>query len=474
MKNKIYSSGIKKALLILMLGFLDPRHYAYSQSKDSLKTGYLPDAAEEYWPALKSTDGPQDFFSHIGHLPIRDGKGFVSIGGSLREQYDRFSNYLWGIGPQDNNGYFLHRVLLHADFRYNSHFRVFGELESSSLSGRNGGPRPIQDLNKLALTELFAEYATKTPDKTILKLRVGEQALHYGVGSLLDIRDANVHRSFAGAKFIIEKGDSKLDVFAMELMKTNPGFFDDQIDASQKIAGAWFTQHYKNNWLSKVDLFYIYTDRKGAIFTQGIGTDKRHTIGTGLTFDKNGWSAYTEGDLQLGTFGGGNILAWKLTQTITYQFPDGGLKPNISLQSAMSSGDKDAKDPSLQTFNPIYPKAIYYGFIDNAGASNLFLVHLKTGIEPCAKIHLTGGYYRLWRQSVGDGIYNPGGIPFIPPSNNKRSIGQMFDLVAAYQHSVRFSLTGIATYYKRGEFLKAVPAAGHDIWYTGLSANLHF
>lgn len=473
MKNKPYVRGFSKSL-VLSLAFAPLFcNNAFSQSRDSVKTGYLPDAAEEYWPAHQSTDPPEDFFSHIGHLPIRNSKGFISIGGSLREGYERFSNYLWGIGPQDNNGYFLHRVLLHTDLRYNKHIRLFGEIESSSLSGRNGGPRPIQDLNKLAFTQLFAEYATKTPNNTILKLRVGEQALHYGVGSLLDIRDANVHRSFAGAKFIMEKGNSKLNVFAMELMKTNPGFFDDEADASQKIIGTWFTQRYQHTWLSKMDLFYIHTNRENAIFTQGTGTDKRHTIGTGLTFDKNGWSAYTEGDLQLGTFGSGNILAWKVTQTITYQFK-GWLKPDVSLQSAMSSGDKNAADQDLQTFNPIYPKAIYYGFIDNAGASNLFLIHLKSGIQPFTKIQITGGYYRLWRQSTGDGIYNPGGISFIPASNQKRSIGQMFDLFTAYQHSQRLSIAGIATYYKRGAFLKAEPEAGHDIWYTGISASLHF
>ncbi|WP_114941427.1 alginate export family protein [Mucilaginibacter endophyticus] len=473
MKKKLLPWGFSKYLAASIIFAPWFCHDAFCQSRDSVKTGYLPDAAEEYWPAHKSTDPPQDFFSHIGHLPIRHNKGFISIGGSLREGYDRFSNYLWGIGPQDDNGYFLHRVLLHTDFRYNKHVRFFGEIESSSLSGRNGGPRPIQDLNKLAFTQLFAEYTARTPNNTILKLRVGEQALHYGVGSLLDIRDANVHRSFAGAKFIMVKGDSKLDVFAMELMKTNPGFFDDQIDASQKIVGAWFTQNFQQGWLNKADVFYIHTNRQNAVFTQGAGTDKRHTIGTGLTFAKKGWSAYTEADLQLGTFGSGSILAWKVTQTITHQFT-GRIKPDVSLQSAMSSGDKNAADPDLQTFNPIYPKAIYYGFIDNAGASNLFLIHLKSGIQPFTKIHITGGYYRLWRQSTGDGIYNPGGISFIPASNSKRSIGQMYDLVTAYQHSNRLSITGIATYYKRGAFLKAVPAAGHDIWYTGISANLHF
>ncbi len=473
MNFKVHLCQGLRAVSILLACTFGTADYAVSQAKDSVKTGYMPDAAEEYWPSLKP-DQRNDVFNRLGHIPIRNDKGFVSLGGSLREVYERFNNYLWGIGPQDDNGYFLHRILLHADVRYNSHFRVFGELQSSFVTGRNGGPRPVQDMNKLALTELFAEYATKTSNQTSLKLRVGEQALHYGVGSLLDIRDANVHRSFAGAKFIAEKGNNKLDVFAMELVWTDPGFFDDHVDASQKIAGAWFTHTCKGALLRKIDAFYLFTDRGAAAFTQGAGTEQRHTIGTGLTFNKNGWSAYSEAVLQLGKFNDANITAWKLTQTLGYQFSNTVLKPDVSLQSAISSGDKNAKDPSLQTFSPLYARAIYYGFIDNAGAANLIMAHLNAGIQPWEKINVSGGYYRFWRQSLGDGLYGPGGGSFLPASNQKRSVGQMFELMTGYQASPRFRLTFIGTCYQRGAFLKAIPETAHNIWYTGLNATLHF
>src|SRR5258706_12318132 len=74
-----------------------------AQSKDSLKTGYLLDAADEYWP-LNQTREKQDFSDMINHLSIRSGKGFISIGAYFREVYELYKDYLWGIGPQDNNG----------------------------------------------------------------------------------------------------------------------------------------------------------------------------------------------------------------------------------------------------------------------------------------------------------------------------------------------------------------------------------
>lgn len=460
--------GLLQVVLISLIFCTAAPERTFAQTSDSLKTGYLADAAEEYWPL-----SDRDLLTRLGHMPIRSGKGFISLGGSIREQYDRFSNYQWGIGPQDGNGYLLHRVLLHADFRYNKHLRLFTELQSSFISGRNGGARPVQDLNKLAFTQAFAEYSFQAGGRTTLKLRVGEQALHYGVGSLLDIRDANVHRSFAGAKLIMEAGKSKLDIFAMALVKNNPGYFDDRIDPSQKIAGAWFVQRYGNSWINKLDLFYLYTRHEGVVFSQGKGRDERHTLGAGLSLVKDGWSSYTEGDLQLGKFNGANILAWKITQTLGYHFAS-RLSPNISLQSAMSSGDKNPADGTLQTFNPIYPKAIYYGFIDNAGASNIFIVHLRAGLQPVKKLNLTAGYYRFWRQSLADGIYGPGGNYLLPPANDQRSLGQMFDLLAGYAFSARVGLTAIGTFYNRGGFLRNMPETGHDVWYTGLNATVHF
>src|SRR5258706_5063281 len=174
-----------------------------AQSKDSLKTGFLPDAAEEYWPVYQSAE-KKDFSQMINHISIRNGKGFISTGGYFREVYELFDNYLWGRGLQDNNGYLLHRAIVHADLRYNKNIRAFVQAQSSFLSGRNGRARPVQDLNKLAIDQIFGEYSFYSKSKSLYSFRFGKQALLYGIGSLLDIRETNVRRSFFGMKFIAE------------------------------------------------------------------------------------------------------------------------------------------------------------------------------------------------------------------------------------------------------------------------------
>src|SRR6266487_4902528 len=370
---------------------------SYGQiSRDSLHTGHLTDAAEEYWPELNDTLHKKHFFQKIKHLSVNEARGFISIGGILREGYEVFDNYLWGIGTQDDNGYLLHRLLLHTDLRWNRSLRFFAEIENSLSIGRNGGPRPIQDENQLALTQAFVEFSVKPLRIASLKLRLGKQALNYGVGSLLDIRDANVRLSFAGGKLIFESNQTKIDVFLMEAIKNNDGIFDDKLNHSQKIAGVWITQNMKK-FFTKVDAYYIFIDRDGSHYNQGYGSESRNTIGADMWFLKGKLSGYTEADFQWGHFNDKSILAWKAVQSLFYKFPNLKLNPVLSINCAISSGDRNPGGDKLQTFNPIYPKAIYYGFVDNVGSANMIVLHEKLETSLNKKFKVTLGHYKFWR-----------------------------------------------------------------------------
>jgi hypothetical protein len=61
------------------------------------------------------------------------------------------------------------------------------------------------------------------------------------------------------------------------------------------------------------------------------------------------------------------ILAWKYDQDLSYSFSHLKFRPVPSLLFAISSGDKNPANPDLQTFYPLFPKGLYYGFIDDSG-----------------------------------------------------------------------------------------------------------
>src|SRR5882724_4318232 len=113
----------------------------------------------------------------------------------------------------------------------------------------------------------------------------------------------------------------------------------------------------------------------------------------------------------------------------TYKFNNVSLKQALSVQSALSSGDSNLGDGALNTFNPIYPKAIYYGYIDNIESANLFLMHFKIEVEPAKKLKLTAGYYIFWRQSVADGLYAPNGSLLVAPAGDQRRVGFITDIL---------------------------------------------
>ena len=458
-------------LLAKWLVMLLPAAVLYGQTHVAAPTGYLPDAAEEYWPAPNDS-ASRHWMSRIKHLPVNHAKGFVTVGISVREGYEYFDQYLWGLGPQDDNGYFLHRLLLPVDMRWNRHFRVFTELESSHITGRQGGPRPVQDLNKLAVNQLFGEWAIQAGRETGLWLRAGKQSLHYGQGTLLDIRDANVRRSFAGGKLIFTHRHWKGDAFFMWPMVVREGFFDDAIDRTQQVGGLWTTKGFEHTVLSRVDLYYIFISREQTRFNQGIGREIRHTIGLAATLRKANWFSYSEIEVQLGRFGEGTIRAWKVAPSLGYQCSGIAGKPALSIQGAISSGDTNAKDMDLQTFNPLYPKAVYYGFIDNAGSANLAVVHPKIDIQVAKRVKLTAGRYWFWRQQAADGLYAINGAYLLPAVAQSKPVGSMWDVSVVYNAGSHFTFQAIGSYYQRKDYLKELSVTKGDIRYLGMKATL--
>ena len=441
---------------------------ARGQIPDQPPGVYLADASEEYWPA-DTVREPAPFRKS---LPVFHGKGSLTNGASIREGFEYFRDYLWGIGPQDHNGFLLHRALVHSDLRYGRHFRLFAELQSSLISGRNGGPRPVQDLNELAVNQLFGEVTVHATAGSRLRLRLGKQHLNYGQGTLLDLRDANVRRPFVGGKLQFEAARYTLDIFAMKAVAAQKGVFDDGTGQGQKIGGLWLTRNFAGP-LVKADIYYLLINRDRSLYNQGIGKERRHTAGTGLTFNSGNWFSFSELDFQWGKFGMGKIAAMKIASSLGYRFGSFGLQPVVSIAAAVSSGDSDAGDGRLGTFNPIYPKAVFYGFIDNVGSSNLVVIHPKTELTVKSGMTLTLNYYRFWRQSTADGIYAVNGSFLLPASAAGARVGDMFDIYAQYRAGKHWAFQLVAAYYIRGPYLKQNTVTNSEILYFGLKAAVH-
>ena len=177
-------------------------------------------------------------------------------------------------------------------------------------------------------------------------------------------------------------------------------------------------------------------------------------------------------DIQWGRFRNSSVFAWKFAPSLSFHLQKALFTPVFSIQGAISSGDKNKDDPSLQTFNPLYPKAVYYGFIDNAGSANIIVVHPKVDFHFTKHLRFTVGHYNFWRQQSGDGIYAVNGSLLLPDSKGSKNIGSMFDVSTVYTITNRCVFQLIGSYYRRGDFLKQQSITKGNISYLGFRTTL--
>jgi len=180
-------SRFRFALLILV--FVGPGA-ANSQTSCPKPRPYELLRHDERYGYLSNPSCHTDFWDHIKYIPLNSkGDRYLTLGGEIREWYERFQNANWGEGPQDGNGYLLQRLTVYSDWNLGKRIRFFGQLTSAIEAGRNGGPRPMIDEAKLWVEEGFADIALIKSENASLTIRAGRQEFEFGSGRLVDVRE---------------------------------------------------------------------------------------------------------------------------------------------------------------------------------------------------------------------------------------------------------------------------------------------
>jgi Alginate export len=438
---------------------------------------YRLDRSEEDWsslcnPAARGND-PWDRVKYIA----LGRSSYVSFGGELRASYERYLNYNWGSGPQDPNGYYLNRLIGHADMHLGTHVRVFAEFQSGLEFGRNGGPRPVVDQDKLDVGQLFLELNPSTQKNTpAISLRLGRQELNYGEGTLVSTRELNVRRPFDGIKLVLRPPKWRIDVFAVKPVATRNGFFDDPPDHSQTLWGVWATTTNGPAFVKKLDLYYLGLARNNARFDNGTARELRNTLGFNAHEEAGGITFVQEGDLQLGTFGPGRLTAWKFAQEVSYSLSRIRYRPIFGLQGAISSGDESPSNANLETFYPLFPKGLYYGYmLFTSGSLNTIVVHPTASLQLSKKISISLDNFFFWRTSASDGIYSQSGMLLrTGQTSQTRYVGTTQDLSIVWQVDRHTTLQGLAAYYEVGSYLRESQPAGKNASYFSVIASYRF
>src|SRR5262245_50328257 len=148
------------------------------------RPAYLQLRYNEDWSFLRDKSKRSDPLDRIKHIPLGREGWYVTVGGEGRLYYESFRNETWGSEPVDNNGFWLQRLMLHADWHFGERVRVFSQLKSGEIEGRVGGPRQ-PDKDVLDVHQLFVDYHFSTEKLRSLTLRVGRQELSFGSSRLI-------------------------------------------------------------------------------------------------------------------------------------------------------------------------------------------------------------------------------------------------------------------------------------------------
>lgn len=422
---------------------------------------------DEDWRWLASGARQPDRWDAVKLLHA-GGSARLSLGADLRAWAEHIDHENWGASAVQHNDDVLTRALLHADLRGASRWRAFAQLKAIDIQGRTGGPRPSIDRNRLDLHQAFAEVDLSSGGTT-RTLRIGRQELAFGKSRLISTRDGaiNARQSEDGVRAILRRGPWRVDVFAVRVVASQPGTFDDNKRGQPYWSGVYATR--TRSAQAGIDLYALGFDSPRTAYFSGAADEHRRTAG-GRWWGRSGsWDHEIEALYQGGRFGALDINAWSVATESGYTASSLPATPRFSLATTLNSGDRSAGDHQLNTFRPLQSR-MPLGTLPALGAANLIGAQLAASINPWPTLKVTLRNTWLWRQSAADGLYSGGVAPLRAGTRSQpRRVGDHLELELEVNPTRHARFGFVASHLTAGDFIRATPGAA-DIAYVAASA----
>ena len=384
---------------------------------------YLYAREDEDWRWLAHGATQPDPFDGAKYRPFDPDdpeRGSLSMGGELRLRFESIDHPSWNLeGTTSNQSYSLWRTRLHADWRLGPRFRFFTQIQAAGIEDREGGPRPSIDRDSLGVQQAFAEFDLSQG----WLLRAGRQELSFGTGRLISLRAGpiNVRQPQDGLRLVWNRGHRRVDLFAVRVVDTRPGGFDDSSSDGADLFGVYVTHGRPYVSPRGFEVYLFRFDRQRAVYFSGVGSEQRATAGARAWLRTGGWSHDAELIYQFGSFDGVagarlDVAAWALASHSVYTFGSAPWQPSIELSTGFNSGDGDPADGEVETFLAPLPRGGYFGQFAPFGPGNLRGAKLAVSLRPRRAITITAGVYGFWRHRSRDGLYGVAGFPLLPPA----------------------------------------------------------
>ena len=418
---------------------------------------------------LATPDCRTGLLDSIQFIPLsRENENYyVSFGFWIRERGEYVSNPNFSDSPPGNI-YQMQRYFLHTDVHLGERFRFFGELASSLVDGRNGGPRPSLDEEKMYVHQGFFDLGLWKSGRDSLTMRAGRQEMAFGSQNLVSTRDGrNIRRSLDGARLTWVKGDWTVDLLAVRPTLENKDYFDNPPNHSQSFWAAYAVHPFQFLPRGNIDLYYMGLDNKSVPFDgKGTGREQRQTLGTRLWGTTEHWDYNDEFTFQWGWFRSGDIRAWAVSTEHGYRLDQAPLRPRFGLRAVAFSGDRNPSSRNVGTFNSIYEKGPYFSYAELFARRNLVVLQPSADMKLTKTVSLTFNPAFFWRESTSDGLYSVGNSVIVPGSkSNSRFIATQAS--TQLQWRMTRNLTWFTEYghFFAGDFLKqSTPGKSINYW----------
>ncbi|MBY0399169.1 alginate export family protein, partial [Myxococcota bacterium] len=342
----------------------------------------------------------------------------------------------------------LFRAMTHVDLRIADRLRLFAQLGSFAEAGRAGERAPT-DLDRVDLLQAFVDVDFEA-GRGDLTFRGGRQELSLGSSRLVGVREgANERRTFVGARGIWMAGDARVDALWARPMTVEPGAFDNGVNDDEAIWGVYGSGRVAGPLV--LDLYYLGAERDDAAYAEGVGDERRHSLGLRLSGASSGFDWDVEAVGQVGKVGALDVRAWTLASDFGYAFAKIPLAPRLGLKADVASGDRRSGDGTLGTFNALYPRFPYFSEAILVVPANIIDFNVSLRLHPASSLRLELGWNPVWRYDTSDAVY---AAPLSPIAGTANQPGRF----TAHQTIVGFVWTPIRSIEVAGQYVHAVPA----------------
>lgn len=424
-----------------------------------------PDRSKEDWSPLADAELRTQPLDRLKYIPLfpSNPDSYISLGFNLREIIETSDAPAFGtVAANPTDAYGLQRAQFHIDLHLNENWQLFTQFEDVRAFDKTAvGPN---DANRFELRLAFMGYTQETDAGTFIA-RIGREDFAFDLERFVSTRDGpNVRQSFDAIWAGWETETWRFyGLVSQPVQYRDDDPFDDQSSSDLRFSGARVERQLSST--TEASAYYALYQRNNANFLTASGEEERHVLNIRLAGTHGGFDWDAEAMGQVGQVGSADIVGWALGARTGYTFEGVTWSPRIGLQFDMASGDRDADDGTLGTFNPLFPNGFYFSLGGHTGYANLIHVKPSITVQPMDDLTLLAGVGLLWRQTTDDAVYTLPSVPVAGTAGVGNTwTGAYVQLRADYRFNQNLTGSVEAVHYQVGSTLRN--AGGRDSNYV--------